>query len=25
VKSRWTVYGLLPHMDGICMIEDEGN
>jgi hypothetical protein len=25
VKSRWTVYGLRPRMDRICMIEDRGN
>jgi hypothetical protein len=25
VKSPWTVYGLLPHMDRICMIEDVSN
>ncbi len=24
VKTRWTVYGLLPHMDRICMIEGDG-
>jgi hypothetical protein len=24
-KSHWTVYGVLPQMDGICMIEDENN
>jgi hypothetical protein len=25
VKSPWTVYGLLPRMDRICMIEEESN
>jgi hypothetical protein len=25
VKSRWTVYGILPQMDRICMIEEESN
>jgi len=23
VKSPWTVYGLMPHMDRICIIEEE--
>jgi hypothetical protein len=25
VKSPWTVYGILPQMDRICTIKDEGN